>query len=170
MLKNRTTNPKGFTLIELVIAIAVMVIVILSVAIILVDSQRSWNAMYNRIYSDVVTDGHIARRTFDRVIRKASRDKIALDDAGLWVEVRYYQDADSTVVDRYARFYEADGQLNIESGTLNPRETLNVQTVCENVSDCVFMAQGTSVQMILRLDNGSEAATVVSSAVAVVHN
>ena len=168
MLKNRTTNPKGLTLIELVIAIAVMVIVILSVAIILVDSQRSWNAMYNRIYSDVVTDGHIARRTFDRVIRKASRDKIALDDAGLWVEVRYYQDADSTVVDRYARFYEADGQLNIESGKLNPRETLNVQTVCENVSDCVFMAKGTSVQMILRLDNGSEAATVVSSAVA--HN
>ena len=168
MLKNRTTNPKGFTLIELVIAIAVMVIVILSVAIILVDSQRSWNAMYNRIYSDVVTDGHIARRTFDRVIRKASRDKIALDDAGLWVEVRYYQNANSTVVDRYARFYEADGQLNIEYGKLDPRETLNVQTVCENVSDCVFMAKGTSVQMILRLDNGSEAATVVSSAVA--HN
>ena len=168
MLKNRTTNPKGFTLIELVIAIAVMVIVILSVAIILVDGQRSWNAMYNRIYSDVVTDGHIARRTFDRVIRKASRDKIALDDAGLWVEVRYYQDANSTIVDRYARFYEADGQLNIEYGKLDPRETLNVQTVCENVSDCVFMARGTSVQMILRLDNGSEAATVVSSAV--VHN
>ena len=168
MLKNRTTNPKGLTLIELMIATVIMVIVILGVAIILVDSQRGWDAMYNRIYSDVVTDGHIARRTFDRVIRKASRDKIALDDAGLWVEVRYYQDADSTVVDRYARFYEADGQLNIESGKLNPRETLNVQTVCENVSDCVFMAKGTSVQMILRLDNGSEAATVVSSAVA--HN
>jgi len=168
MLKNRTTNPKGLTLIELMIATVIMVIVILGVAVILADSQRGWNAMYNRIYSDVVTDGHIARRTFDRVIRKASRDKIALDDAGLWVEVRYYQNANSTVVDRYARFYEAYGQLNIEYGKLNPRETLNVQTVCENVSDCVFMARGTSVQMILRLDNGSEAATVVSSAVA--HN
>ena len=168
MLKNRTTNPKGFTLIELVIAIAVMLIVILSVAIILVDSQRGWNAMYNRIYSDVVTDGHIARRTFDRVIRKASGRSFLLDTAGNWVEVYYYTDANSIVVDRYARFYEADGQLNIEYGKLDPRETLNVQTVCENVSDCVFMAQGTSVQMILRLDNGSEAATVVSSAVA--HN
>ena len=168
MLKNRTTNPKGLMLIELMIATVITVIVILGVAIILTDSQRGWNAMYNRIYSDVVTDGHIARRTFDRVIRKASRDNIALDDAGLWVEVRYYQDANSTIVDRYARFYEADGQLNIEYGKLDPRETLNVQTVCENVSDCVFMAQGTSVQMILSLDNGSEAATVVSSAV--VHN
>jgi len=168
MLKNRTTNPKGLMLIELMIATVITVIVILGVAIILTDSQRGWNAMYNRIYSDVVTDGHIARRTFDRVIRKASRDNIALDDAGLWVEVYYYTDANSIVVDRYARFYEADGQLNIEYGKLDPRETLNVQTVCENVSDCVFMAQGTSVQMILRLDNGSEAATVVSSAVA--HN
>jgi len=168
MLKNRTTNPKGLTLIELMIATVIMIIVILGVAIILVDSQRGWNAMYNRIYSDVVTDGHIARRTFDRVIRKASRDKIELDDAGLWVEVLYYQDDNSTVVDRYARFYAADGQLNIEYGKRNPRETLNVQTVCENVSDCVFMARGKSVQMILRLDNGSEAATVVSSAV--VHN
>jgi len=168
MLKNRTTNPKGLTLIELVIATAIMVIVILGVAIILADSQRSWNAMYNRIYSDVVTDGHIARRTFDRVIRKASGRSFLLDTAGNWVEVYYYTDANSIVVDRYARFYEADGQLNIEYGKLDPRETLNVQTVCENVSDCVFMAQGTSVQMILRLDNGSEAATVVSSAVA--HN
>ena len=168
MLKNRTTNPKGLTLIELMIATVIMVIVILGVAIILVGSQRGWDAMYNRIYSDVVTDGHIARRTFDRVIRKASGRSFLLDTAGNWVEVYYYTDADSIVVDRYARFYEADGQLNIEYGKLYPRETLNVQTVCENVSDCVFMARGTSVQMILRLDNGSEAATVVSSAV--VHN
>jgi len=168
MLKNRTTNPKGLTLIELMIATVIMVTAVLGIGGILADSQRGWNVMYNRIYSDVVTDGHVARRTFDRVVRKASRDKIALDDAGLWVEVRYYQDANSTIVDRYARFYEADGQLNIEYGKRNPRETLNVQTVCENVSDCVFMAQETSVQMILRLDNGSEAATVVSSAV--VHN
>jgi len=168
MLKNRTTNPKGFTLIELVIATAITVIVILGVAITLADSQRSWNAMYNRIYSGVVTDGHIARRTFDRVIRKASGESFLLDTAGNWVEVYYYTDANSIVVDRYARFYEADGQLNIEYGKLDPRGTLNIQTVCENVSDCVFMAQGTSVQMILRLDNGSEAATVVSSAVA--HN
>ena len=168
MLKKRTTNRKGLTLVELMVAVAIGGIVMFGVAIILADSQRGWHAMYNRTYSDVVTGGHIARRTFDRVIRKASRDNITLDDSGLWVEVRYYQDADSIVVDRYARFYEDDGQLNIEYGRLDPRETLNVQTVCENVSGCVFKAQGTSVQMILTLDNGSQTATVVSSAV--MHN
>lgn len=168
MLKKRTTNRKGLTLVELMVAIAIGGIVMFGVAIILADSQRGWNAMYNRTYSDVVTGGHVARRTFDRVIRKASADNIALDGAGLWVEVYYYQDANSIIVDRYARFYESDGQLNIEYGSLDPRETLNVQSVCENVSGCVFMAQGASVQMILRLDNGSETATVVSSAV--MHN
>lgn len=168
MLKKRTTNRKGLTLVELMVAAAIGGIVMFGVAVILADSQRGWHAMYNRTYSDVVTDGHIARRTFDRVIRKASSNKITLDDSGLWVEVRYYQDADSIVVDRYARFYEDDGQLNIEYGGLDPRETLNVQTVCENVSGCVFKRAGRSVQMILTLDNGSQTATVVSSAV--MHN
>lgn len=168
MLKKRTTNPKGFTLIELMVATMIGGIVMFGVAIILADSQRGWNAMYNRTYSDVVTDGHIARRTFDRVIRKASGQSLLLDAAGDWLEVYYYADANSIVVDRYACFYESDGQLNIEYGRLNPRATLSIQTVCENVQGCVFMAQGTSVQMILRLDNGSETATVVSSAV--MHN
>jgi prepilin-type N-terminal cleavage/methylation domain-containing protein len=168
MLKNRTTNRKGLTLVELMVAAAIGGIVMFGVAIILADGQRGWNAMYNRTYSDVVTDGHIARRTFDRVIRKASSNNITLDDADLWVEVRYYQDANSIVVDRYARFYEADGQLNIEYGRPDPRETLSIQTICGNVSGCVFKAQGASVQMILTLDNGSQTATVVSSAVA--HN
>ena len=168
MLKNRTVNPKGLTLIELMVAIMLGGIILFGVAVILADSQRGWNVMYNRTYSDIVTDGHVARRTFDRIIRKASRDNIALDGAGLWVEVHYFQDANSTVVDRYARFYEAGSQLNIEYGRLDPKETLDVQSVCENVSSCVFMTQGPSVQMVLRLDNGSETATVVSSAVA--HN
>ncbi len=168
MLKNRTSNRKGLTLVELMVATMLGGIVMFGVAIILVDNQRGWNAMYNRTYSDVVTDGHIARRTFDRVIRKASSDNIALDDLGLWVEVRYYQDANSIVVDRYARFYEADGELNIEYGSLNPKETLTVQTVCENVSDCAFRASGRSAQMILTLDNGAQTNTIVSSAV--MHN
>ena len=168
MLKKRTTNPKGLTLIELVIATVITVIVILGVAVILADSQRGWNAMYNRIYSGVVTDGHIARRTFDRVIRKASRQSFLLDTAGNWVEVYYYTDANSIVVDRYAHFYKADGQLNIEYGRLDPRETLSVETICGNVSNCVFKGTGRGAQMILSLDNGSQTATVVTSSV--MHN
>jgi len=168
MSKKRIANRKGFTLIELIIATALGSIVLISVGVVLVDSQRGWNAMYERAYSDVVTDAHVARRMFDSVVRKASEQTILLDDDGSWVEVYYYSDPDSDVADRYALFYAADGQVNVEYGVVNPRKTLSRETVCGNVSSCVFKSVGRSLQMILTLDNGSQRATVVSSAV--MHN
>ena len=166
LLSLRKTSSRGFTLIELIIAMAITIIVVLAIGIALVDGQRGWNIQYERIYSDVVTDGYVARRKFDAVMRTASRDKFLLDDAGGWVEVYYYADDTSTVVDRYARFYTADGNLNVEYGQLDPKETLSVETVCGNVSGCTFEQLGRSIQMILKLDNGKQTNTVISSAVA----
>ena len=169
MLKKKITAQRGFTIIELVLAIALAAIVMFGIGVVLVDSQRGWNRMYDRIYSDVATDSYVARKTFDSVIRKASSERFLLDGAGNWIEVYYYADGNSTAVDRYARFYYAGGgQLNVEYGRPNPRETLSVQTVCRNVSSCVFKGVGRSAQMILKLDNGSQTATVISSSV--MHN
>ena len=168
MLKKRLTTQRGFTLISLMIATALVVIPILSVGVVLVDCQRAWQAMYSRIFSGVATDSYVARRTFDAMIRKASWEKPLLDDAGNWIEVYYYQDANSTAIDRYVRFYEANSRLIAEYGKLNPKETLATQTICENVSKCVFKGTGRSAQMILTLDDGSRTVTVASSAV--MHN
>jgi len=165
MVKKRFKASRGFTLTELIIAIAIMVIVILAVGIVLVHSQRGWSITYDRIYSDVVTDGYVARKKFDTVMRRASGETFSLGDDGSWVEVCYYASDDSTVVDRYARFYVADGDLNVEYGQLNPKETLSVETICGNVSGCTFKQVGRSAQMILTLDNGKQNNTVVSSAV-----
>ena len=168
MIKKRLTDSQGFTLIELIIAMTIMLIVVLAIGMVLVDGQRGWSIQYDRIYSDVVTDGYVARRKFDAVMRSASRDKFLLDDAGGWVEVYYYADDTSTVVDRYARFYTANGDLNVEYGQLDPKETLSIKTVCGNVSSCVFKQVGRSIQMGLKLDNGTQTNTVISSAV--MHN
>jgi len=149
-------------------AAAISSIMILGVGVLLVDSQRGWIRMYNRIYSDVVTDSYVARKTFDAVVRNASRENLLLDEYGSWLEVYYYADANSTVVDRYARFYAANGQLSIEHGSLAHREILTTSIICGNVQGCVFKAAGRSAQMILTLDNGSQTANVVSSAV--MHN
>jgi len=165
MINKRLTSSRGFTLIELLTAIAIMVIVILAIGVALVDGQRGWNYMYNRIHSDVVTDGYVARRKFDAVLRKASRDKFLLDPAGGWVEVYYYANDASTVVDRYARFYVSGGKLNVEYGQLNPKATDSIETVCGNVSSCRFVQLGRSVQMILKLDNGTQKNTLITSAV-----
>lgn len=168
MVKKRLTALRGFTLIELIIAIVIIVIVIFAIGVVIVDSQRGWNIMYNRIYSDAVTDSYAARRKFDTVMRKASRESFLLDDTGSWLEVYYYADEDSAVVDRYARFYVANGDLNVEYGQLNPKVTQTVETVCGNVSGCTFKQAGRSAQMILTLDDGEQNSTVVSSAV--MHN
>jgi hypothetical protein len=166
IMKKRLTGSRGSTLIELLIAIAIMIFVVLAVGMALVDGQRGWNFMYERIYSDAVTDGYVARRKFDAVLRKASRDTFLIDPAGSWVEVYYYASDASTVVDRYARFYTSSGTLNVEYGQLNPQSTLITETVCENVSGCTFEQLGRSIQMILTLDNGTQTNTVITCATA----
>lgn len=169
MSKNkRIANRKGFSLIELMMATTLGCIVIVAIGVVLVDSQRGWNTTYTRTYSDVVTDAHVARRRFDSVVRNASSQGILLDDYGNWVEVYYYSDPNSAIVDHYARFLSSNSQLTIEYGVVEPRQTLNTETLCENVSGCVFKSAGNSVQMVLTLDDGSQNATIVASAV--LHN
>lgn len=164
----RIANRKGFSLLELMMATTLACIVVVGIGVVLVDSQRGWNAMYTRTYSDVVTDAHVARRRFDSVVRNASSQGILLDDYGNWVEVYYYSDPNSSIVDRYTRFISSNSQLTIEYGVVEPRQTLNTETLCENVSSCVFKSAGNSVQMVLTLDDGSQNATIVASAV--LHN
>jgi prepilin-type N-terminal cleavage/methylation domain-containing protein len=170
MRTKKIRTQKAFTLTELVIVTTMAAIVMSGIGIILVNSQRGWEDIYDRTYKGVVADGYAARKMFDSVIRKSSQERILIDSAGAWVEVYYYASSSSTFVDRYARFsYDADGStLNIEYGRLNPTETLSVNTVCENVTGCVFKSTGRSVQMILTLNNGSESIIVTSSAV--LHN
>jgi len=151
--------------VELVITAAITSIVALAIGVVIVDGQSSWNVMYDRVNSDVITDGYVARTKFDAVMRKASREKFLLGSSGGSVEVYYYADDSSTVPDRYARFYTTDGDLNLDCGQLNPRTTLSVDTICGNVSACTFKQVGRSVQMILTLDNGTQTNMVVSSAV-----
>jgi len=168
MVKKNLTSQRGSTIIELVIAMLIAIIPIFAIGIILSDSQRGWNSMYERVYSDVVTDSYVARKTFDAVTRKANWERITLAEDESWLEVYYYANDASTVLDRYARFYEAEGDLNVEHGNLGTGEILTTQTVCSNVSNCTFKAAGRSVQMILTLDNGEQVLTTISSAV--MHN
>ena len=168
MARGRYRNKSGFTLIELMTAAVISVIVIFGIGIVLSESQRGWNAMYNRIYSGVVTDSHVARRMFDAVVRKSSSQGFLLDNGGSWVEVYYYSDPNSSTVDRYARFFHSGDTLDVEYGQLDPKETLTVETICRNVSSCKFEGGGRAIQMLLILDDGSQSVTTVTSAV--MHN
>jgi prepilin-type N-terminal cleavage/methylation domain-containing protein len=165
MIRKRPKNVRGFTLVELMITSVIFLIVGLAIGVVIVDGQTGWNTMYDRLNSDVVTDGYVARRKFDAVMRSASRSQSLVASDGSWIEVYYYASPSSAVVDRYARFYTADGDLNFEYGQLEPRATLGVETVCQNVVSCTFKQAGASAQMTLKLDNGTQTNTIVSSAV-----
>ena len=167
--KKRSRVRRGVTIVEVVTAAAVSTIVLVGVGIAVVDAQRGWNRMYDRTYADVVTDGYVARKTFDSVVRKASREMYLIDDAtGQWVEVYYYSTASAEKADRYARFTVSGGDLNVEYGEVDPRVTSSVHTVCSNVSSIEFSGSGRSIQMILTLDDGTLSSTVTCSAV--MHN
>jgi len=75
MVKKKPKKRKGFTIAEMAVATALALVVISGTGIVLVDSQRSWNSLYNRVYSDVVTDGHVARRMFDATVRKENLER-----------------------------------------------------------------------------------------------
>ena len=139
-------------------------IVMLGVAVVLADSQKSWHRLYSRAFSDIVGDSNVSGIKFKATIRNASKDGFLVDDNGDEIEVYYYSDENSAAVDRYARFYVLDGDLNLELGKLDPRETLEVRTICGNVSGCFFTSADRSAQMVLTLDNGSRTITTVSCA------
>lgn len=167
MKRQTAKNKRGFTLTELMVVMAMAPVVILSMGIVLVDNQRGWNQMYNRMYNGVVADGYVARKTFDAVVRKSSisRERLGNDEVVLY----YYNDpVSSTWLDRYARFYTNGTDLLVDYGNSNAKGNLQgrtqTTTLAHNVEAINFSVAGTCVQMTLRLNNGRETLTVMTSA------
>ena len=168
-MKHRITKyRRAFTLMELIITIALSTIVILGMGVILVDNQKGWSTMYDRTFSDVVTDAYIARDVFVKVGRKSSMKASATD--GEFIQVYYYQDPAVTIPDRYAKFYVSSGSLlvdygDLDPGTWNTLSVLSTMTLARNVDSVKFDVTGTSVRMVLSLNNNKEAMTTICSAV-----
>ena len=168
MWRNPFYKPSAFTLIELVITVLLASLIMLGLGIMMYDNQRGWNKMYNRLYSEIATDGLVTQKAFDAVVRKSSKKNFNIDPAGQWVELAYYSDAAVSTIDRYARFYKSGSDLYIEEGTTDPRAAIDTRKICSDVSACRFLNSGVSVQLIMTLDDGSEQVEVLSTAV--MHN
>ena len=168
MTKKRPKPTWDFTLVELMMTTVIMVIVGLAIGVVIVDGQTGWNVMYARANSDVIAEGYAARRKLDAVIRGASRQRFVMARNGSWIEAYTYASDESAEVDRYWRLYVTGTDLVAEYGQVSPRETLNVETVCGNVSECTFRQNGKAIQITLTLDDGTQTNTIVSSVFA--HN
>jgi len=154
---------KGFTLTELMVAISISIIAILAVAVTLSDGHRAWGHMYGNINSEVAVQSLTACKKFDAVVRAASSNNCTIDPAGNWVEVSYYSSSSAATPDRYARFAWQGSQLSYEYGSFDPKTTIDIQTLCVNVTACKFVKLGSSVQMVLTLNDNTRSVTVASS-------
>lgn len=164
---------RAFTLMELLQALVMSAIIILAIGVLLYDSQKGWNTMYERVYGDVTVEAYAARKAFDAVCRKASVNRYDLGTSNEFLEVYYYQEGStSSMPDRYARFYTVGNQLMVEhgdlqEGTYTPDPSIEsiVVKLAENVTTAKFFVAGTCVQMIAILDDGDHTATITTSAV-----
>ncbi len=145
----------GFSLIEMVVAIAIVSITILGVGVFLSNGQRSWNDLFSRVYSDSTIDGFAVQRVFDSICRKASMRKATIGEDGDFLEL-YYWDSGSTAStpEHYARFYLSNDDLYVEHGTLlsgtwqPDADTAHIK-VAEDIEDLKFGVQGASIQMYM---------------------
>ena len=174
MKHKRVKKRQGLTLIELMVTIMISLIVLMAIGFVLVDNQKGYSRMYDRVHGNIVTDAYVARKAFDTTCRKASAKRYKLGLDGDFLEVYYYEDVNSPNIDRYANFYRSGDELMVDYGVV---DTANWDTkpafssvrLAQNVSDVKFSADACSVRMILRLDNGDGGTMTVTTS-AVRHN
>jgi hypothetical protein len=158
---------RGVTLIELVITTAIVTMVILGVGVALVDTQRGWNKMYNRVYGEVAADSYVAKMVFDKNVRKASKKRYILGTNSL--TVFYYAGLASTTLDRYANFRRGGSQLLVDFGEVDasgsPRSPSTTMVAARNVTATDFAVDGACVRMALKLNDGTESVSVTCSAI-----
>ena len=164
----------GFTITELILAIAISSILVLTMGVVMVDSQRGWMDSYAKVHGGATADAMMAKAAFDRVIRKASRSIYHFD--GLDDLTVYYYDnwLSSEELDRYARIYRSEenpSEMYIQHGEFKEGEKgdiLSEVLLASNVADLEFKPISGGLEMKLALDDGREATTVITTAL--LHN
>lgn len=156
----------GFTLVELMITATTLFIVLLGIGVALVDTQRGYHKMYDRVHGAVATDSYAAKAVFDKVVRRSSRKRYVLGTSNL--AVFYYSTLSSGTLDRYANFRTEGGNLFVDYGLVDSdgkaQNASNTVLVARSVQAASFSVDGACVKMVLRLDDGKQRVTVTCSA------
>jgi Tfp pilus assembly protein PilW len=170
-MKTHRRIRSGLTLVELMTTMLISTIVVAGIGVAMVDTQRGFHQMYDRVQGDVTTDAYLARAVFDRICRKASIQRClpAIGELGSYAEVYYYNDANSPSPDRYAQFRVANGTLLVDYGTYvastKNKTLVTTETLATNIRTWQFAVQGSSVIMTLSFQKGNQSLTMTCSSV-----
>jgi prepilin-type N-terminal cleavage/methylation domain-containing protein len=157
----------GFTLLELMVCAAVLLIVALAAGPVLVGAQGNWESAYDSVTSGLTKEGRAARIVLQRVVRRASLQNVTVGSDAHWIDLPYYDSPDSTRVDRYARVSWSDGGLRLREGLIDEhgqRQMLTEVVICDSLSDCVFTRSGSALRMTLTFAAGTTQMTMVAAA------
>jgi prepilin-type N-terminal cleavage/methylation domain-containing protein len=164
-----SAGKQGFTLVELMVAMMISIIVLLGVGGVLADAAKGWNQMYNRVNGGIILDAYVAGNTFNSVVRKCTYVRPSTDCSAQDVYVYYYSTLTSTVLDRYARFYQEGNTLMVEYGNYNAgvRTSVATNVLANNVTAVNFSITpgSAAVKMVLTLDDTKHSITVTCSAI-----
>jgi len=173
---NRLNKCKGVTLTELMITLILASIIFLALGTVIIDAHKGWLKMFSRSFSDVVVHAYVTQNTFSTIVRKSSiavhEIEMSADDTKIIaVEVYYYSDTGTTDLDRYARFYISGTDFSVDQGVIDTtvlpwvKETPDTSVLAQDVASGYFDINGSSIQVVLNLDNGKEDMKVITSAV-----
>ena len=167
-------NIYGFTMVEMVLAIAFSAILVLAMGAVMVDTQRGWMDSYAKVHGGAASDATMTKTAFEKVARKASWSRYYYDGSDD-ITVLYYDNwLTSSQLDRYARFFRSvdnPNEMYIQHGVFEAGEKKDILAevlLAANVEDLEFKPVNGGIQMKLALNDGREATTVVSTAL--LHN
>mgnify|MGYP000262407644 CR=1 FL=1 len=173
-MTKQSTKTGGFSITELILAIAVSSIMLLTIGVVMLDTQRGWLDTYAKVHGGAAGDAMMAKTAFDRIVRKASRSIYDIDGSDD-ITVYYYNNwLTSTELDRYARFYRSDDkptEMYVQHGTIDSSLTETATSevrLASNVTNLEFLPIDGGIQMTLGLDDGRETTTIVTAAI--LHN
>jgi prepilin-type N-terminal cleavage/methylation domain-containing protein len=170
-MQKKNPSIHGFSLIEIVVAIAIVGVVTLGVGVLLANGQTNWRTLTERVYGDAAVDSFAAQKAFDTVCRKASLRKYTLSEDADALELYYWDDrSGASTPENYARFYQQGNTVFVEygktqSGSWSPdtEELVDTVKLAEGIQSLTFSVQGTSVQMFLNYTDATLMPVVCSS-------
>jgi len=138
----KTKGQKGFTLIELTIAIITGTIVIVAVGSILFYGQKSWNNTWKRV--NLQRDASYAMQRMTRPVKAGTSARVEANGRGL----RIYNDIEGV----WRRFFVQPAANNLMLKTAIIGESLSDETILDGkVEDLQFNVTGTTVRIELKL-------------------
>ena len=169
-----TRSYSGFSIKELILAVAIGAILVLTIGTVMLDTQRGWMDSYAKVHGGAATDAAVVKTAFDKVVRKASRSGYSCNGTDD-ITVYYYDNwLKSAEPDKYARFFRSQdnpAEMYVQQGDYEGGIHKNVSAevlLASHVTDLEFMPVSGGLQIKLALDDGRETTTMVSAAI--LHN